>query len=112
MKKNQLTKSVPSGNAVKIGRDFFSVSTLAEAVGCWKAARDQHGWGSEAPPCMARINGLLYRISYNGRVWDPFTELEVVGEPAGMALAGDKNSLKNSPSFDRRLAELIGDAAL
>lgn len=55
---------------VRIGRDVFAVSTLAEAIGCWESARDQHGWGaSEAPRCTATIDGVTLRISYNGRAW-------------------------------------------
>jgi hypothetical protein len=58
-------------NIVQIGRDKFPVTTLAEAIGCWEAARDQHGWGaSESPRCTASINGQTIQISYNGRAWD------------------------------------------
>ena len=57
-------------NSVCIGRDVFAVATLAEAIGCWEAARDQHGWGSnDAPRCAATIDGETLRISYNGRAW-------------------------------------------
>lgn len=65
-------------NAVKIGRDYFSVADLAEAVATWNAARDAYGWGSsDAPSCTACIDKKLYRISYNGRVWDGATGAEV-----------------------------------
>jgi hypothetical protein len=57
-------------NIIKIGTDKFPVATLAEAIGCWEAARDQHGWGaSESPRCTAVIDGQHIKISYNGRAW-------------------------------------------
>jgi hypothetical protein len=57
-------------NVVQIGRDKFPIGTLAEAIGCWEAARDQYGWGaSDAPRCTAIIDGQSIRISYNGRAW-------------------------------------------
>lgn len=65
-------------NAVKIGPDYFPVATLQEAVDCWTAARDQNEWfSSNAPGCTACIGKRLYRISYNGRVWDAATRAEV-----------------------------------
>ena len=65
-----MTKFNPVMNIVQIGRDKFPVATLAEAIACWEAARDQHGWGaSESPRCIAIIDGQTIKISYNGRAW-------------------------------------------
>jgi hypothetical protein len=65
---NYILKLEP--NFVQIGRDKFPIGTLADAIGCWEAARDQYGWGaSDAPRCTAVIDGQSIRISYNGRAW-------------------------------------------
>jgi hypothetical protein len=70
--------SSPPQNAVKIGPDYFPISTLREARDAWVACRDQNGWGaSESPLVTACVDRKLYRISYNGRVWDAGTGAEV-----------------------------------
>lgn len=57
-------------NTVKIGKDVFPIETLREAQAAWLAALASYGWpASEAPRCVATLNGERYRISYNGRAW-------------------------------------------
>lgn len=57
-------------NTVKIGKDLFAVASLGEAQAAWLAALSTYGWGaSEAPRCVATVNGERFRISYNGRAW-------------------------------------------
>ena len=68
-----------SVNAVKIGPDYFRVKDLADAQSTWNAARDSNSWGGRnAPDCTACVDRKLYRISYNGRIWDAGTGEEVV----------------------------------
>ena len=68
-------------NEVIIGRDRFPVADLNEAVSCWEAARDQNNWGaSDAPRCIAVINGAKFRIAYNGRT----TPMPTVAQQARM----------------------------
>lgn len=65
-------------NAVKIGKDFIPCANLKEAVTLWTEARTYLNVGaSEAPKVTACIDKKLYRISYNGRVWDAGTGAEV-----------------------------------
>ncbi len=65
-------------NAVKIGRDYIPCDNLKEAVILWVEARTHMNWGaSDAPKVTACIDKKLYRISYNGRVWDAGTGAEV-----------------------------------
>ena len=76
--KNQCIQ-VQSANAVKIGPDYFRVRDLADAQKTWVDCRNSNGWGaSEAPECTACVDRRLYRVSYNGRVWDAATGEEVV----------------------------------
>jgi hypothetical protein len=57
-------------NIVKIGKDVFPVASLTEAQAAWLSALSTYGWGaSEAPRCVAMVNGERFRISYNGRAW-------------------------------------------
>ena len=57
-------------NAIKIGKDYFPVASLKEAVETWFAALRSNGWsGSECPKVTACVDKKLYRISYNGRAW-------------------------------------------
>lgn len=66
-------------NGVKIGDCLFRVANLKEAVELWERTRDELNLGaSESPSVTACIDSRLYRISYNGRVWDPATDLEVI----------------------------------
>jgi hypothetical protein len=48
------------------------VATLADAVEQWEIFRDTNNLGaSESPSVTAHVDGKLYRISYNGRCWNP-----------------------------------------
>lgn len=67
-------------NAVKIGKDYIPCNTLEEAVVLWNEARQHmeevHG-ERFSPQVTACIDKKLYRISYNGRVWDAGTGAEI-----------------------------------
>ena len=67
-------------NAVKIGRSYHRVAGLSDAVAVWCAFRDrmmEEGLGSsDAPSVTACVDKKLYRISWNGRVWDAGTGSE------------------------------------
>lgn len=77
--KSKIQKPSPSGNAVKIGKHLIAVADLKAAVAFWEGIRAQHDLGaSESPPVTACIDKKLYRISYNGRVWDAGTGAEVI----------------------------------
>jgi hypothetical protein len=68
----------PQKNGVKIGKDIIAVSSLNEAVERWEAHRDFNNLGaSESPNVTACVEGRLFRISYNGRCWNPSTGKEV-----------------------------------
>ena len=57
-------------NFLQIGKDTFPVQTLREAQATWLTALANYGWpASDAPRCIATLNGERYRISYNGRAW-------------------------------------------
>lgn len=74
--KNKL--AIPQQGAVKIGRDTFPVASIKEASECWIAARKAYNWASsEAPRCEGILNGRKFKISYNGRVWDKITGIEI-----------------------------------
>jgi hypothetical protein len=64
-------------NGIKIGRTLQRCAGLSDAVVIWGAFRDQmmaKGLGSsDAPPVTACVDKRLYRISWNGRVWDAGT---------------------------------------
>ena len=65
-------------NLLKIGRVYVEIDTLEDAVAIWTAEREAQNYASsDAPYVTACVNKKLYRISYNGRVWDPNTNLEV-----------------------------------
>lgn len=66
-------------NAVKIGSRYMPCADIKEAVAHWENMRDSMNWGaSESPAVTACIDKKLYRISYNGRVWDAGTGIEVI----------------------------------
>jgi hypothetical protein len=66
-------------NGCKIGRVYLPVTNLKDAVRVWEQHRDFHNLGaSESPSVTACIDKKLYRISYNGRVWDSATGAEVI----------------------------------
>lgn len=79
---NQLIKSRDTVNAVKIGQSYHRVAGLPDAVAVWEAFRDRFmengGGSSDAPNCTACVANKLYRISWNGRVWDGATGAEVM----------------------------------
>jgi hypothetical protein len=71
-----------SANLVKIGRAYHRIDGLSHAVAIWTDFRDRmmnEGLGSsDAPSVTACVDNKLYRISWNGRVWDGGTGAEVI----------------------------------
>ena len=68
-----------SQNAVKIGRLIIPIVSLEEAVAIWEQIRNERDLGaSESPKVTACFDKKLFRISYNGRVWDAGTGAEVI----------------------------------
>ena len=57
-------------NYLLIGTKKIPCTTLVEARNLWETYRDEEGLGaSETPKLAAIIDGVEYRISYNGRAW-------------------------------------------
>lgn len=68
-----------SQNAVKIGRSYFPIVSLEEAVHIWEEYRTDRNLGaSDSPKVTVCYDRKLFRISYNGRVWDAGTGIEVI----------------------------------
>lgn len=69
-------------NAVKIGKHLMACTDLKNAVAIWEGLRfvmmEQGLGSSDMPTVNACIDRRLYRISWNGRVWDAGTDAEVL----------------------------------
>ena len=66
-------KLQPQELFLQIGRKHYQVASIAEAVEMHNAARDNAEHGASGMPRVTIVNAHgthLYRISYNGRVWD------------------------------------------
>lgn len=56
---------------LRIGADRFQVDSLTHASILYQELRDAGGAGSgEWPSGHVEVDGVQYRISYNGRIWD------------------------------------------
>ena len=56
---------------LKIGAERFPVDSLTHASILYQELRDASGCGaSQWPAGSIEVEGITYRISYNGRVWD------------------------------------------
>lgn len=69
-----------TANALKIGQDYIPIQSLDEASTLWNEARDfmEAKTGERyAPTVTACVDKKLYRLTYNGRVWDAATGLEI-----------------------------------
>ena len=58
-------------HTLRIGRERFEVDSLTHASILFQELRDASGCGaSEWPEGFVEVDGVKYRISYNGRVWN------------------------------------------
>ena len=67
------TRIQPQQLFLQVGRKRYQVSSIAEAVEMHNKARDASEHGASKMPRVTIVNSNgahLYRISYNGRVWD------------------------------------------
>lgn len=66
-------KLQPQELFLQVGRKRYQVASIADAVQMYSIARDNADHGASGMPTVSIVSatGLhLYRISYNGRVWD------------------------------------------
>ena len=58
---------------LQIGRKRYQIASIAEAVTMYSETRNRSGLGASKTPHATIVSNTgthLYRISYNGRVWD------------------------------------------
>lgn len=60
--------------ALRIGGESFEVDSLTHASILYQELRDASGCGANQwPDGFLELDGTIYRISYNGRVWNGAT---------------------------------------
>jgi hypothetical protein len=58
-------------HTLRIGHDRFEVDSLTHASILFQELRDASGCGaSQWPEGSVEVDGVTYRISYNGRIWE------------------------------------------
>ena len=80
----------PQDLFLQIGRNRYQVSSIAEAVAKFEAARDRWEHGASKMPRVTIVNAHgthLYGISYNGRVWDGDKPLDGMTDEQRVAMA-------------------------
>jgi hypothetical protein len=68
---------------LKIGRVATSVDSLADASEAYCDARDASGKGASSfPEGELMLDGVAYRISYNGKIWHGWRPWQAGDVPA------------------------------